>query len=52
MVTIIILTIRGDIIQYDGVIYIDYNGSTIRCVLSGGENHEIRMKNIKRFTVI
>ena len=52
METISILTISGDIIQYDGVIDIEYNGSSIIYVLSGGESHEIKIKNIKSFTVI
>lgn len=32
MKTIIILTINGNIIQYDKVIYIEYNGASVRFV--------------------
>ena len=52
METIIIMTISGDLIQYDDVIDIEYNGLSIRYTLSVGETHEIKIKYIKRFTVI
>ena len=50
--SIIIMTISGDIIRYDGLINIQYNGTSIRYTLSDGDNREIKMKCIKKFIVI
>ena len=47
--SIIIMTISGDIIRYDGLINIQYNGTSIRYTLSDGDNREIKMKCIKKF---
>lgn len=52
METIIIMTNSGDIIHYDEVTDIEYDGSSIRYNLSGGESYEIKMKDIKIFAVI
>lgn len=52
MEIIIIITTRGDIIRYDDVIGIEYNGLSIRYTLSDGETYEIKIKYIKRFVVI
>ena len=47
MEIIIIITISGDIIRYDDVIGIEYNGLSIIYTLSAGETYEIKNKKYK-----
>lgn len=53
MNAIIVIELLGrEIMHYDGVREIDYDGSRIKWVLSGGETHVVDLVHVKRFSIL